>query len=93
MFFLMNGGRVITVLEDNFKTELDLSQSINSLSGGELTKLWLAIAFCKEPDILFLDEPTNHLDLVALEQLRKELQAFSGAIVIVSHKPFFSIKL
>jgi len=81
--------QIITVLEDNFKTELDLSQSINTLSGGELTKLWLAIAFCKEPDILFLDEPTNHLDLVALEQLRKALQAFSGAIVIVSHKPFF----
>ncbi|HEY9891800.1 MAG TPA: ABC-F family ATP-binding cassette domain-containing protein [Candidatus Sericytochromatia bacterium] len=80
---------VTTLLEEKFETELSLSQSINSLSGGELTKLWLAIALSKRPDILLLDEPTNHLDLVALEQLRIALQEFPGALVIVSHKPFF----
>jgi ATPase subunit of ABC transporter with duplicated ATPase domains len=80
---------VTTLLEEQFETELSLSQSIGSLSGGELTKLWLAIALSKQPDILLLDEPTNHLDLVALEQLQRALQAFSGAFVIVSHKPFF----
>ncbi|MGC1394634.1 MAG: ATP-binding cassette domain-containing protein [Coleofasciculaceae cyanobacterium] len=53
---------ITTLLEDKFTTELDLAQSIGSLSGGELTKLWLAIAFWKQPDILLLDEPTNHLD-------------------------------
>lgn len=81
--------QIIKVLEDKFKTTLDLSQSISSLSGGELTKLWLAIAFWQEPDILLLDEPTNNLDLVALEQLQAAIKAFSGAIVLVSHKPFF----
>lgn len=81
--------QITTLLEDKFTTELDLSQSIASLSGGELTKLWLATAFWKQPDILLLDEPTNHLDLVALEQLRTTLQAFNGAFVIVSHKPRF----
>lgn len=81
--------QIITILEDKFATQLDLAQSINSLSGGELTKLWLAIAFWQEPDILLLDEPTNHLDLVALKQLQTALQSFSGAFVIVSHKPFF----
>jgi ATPase subunit of ABC transporter with duplicated ATPase domains len=80
---------VTNLLKDKFETELCLSASISSLSGGELTKLWLAIAFSKQPDILLLDEPTNHLDLVALEQLRQVLQVFPGAIVIVSHKPFF----
>ncbi|HAA32236.1 MAG TPA: ABC transporter ATP-binding protein [Cyanobacteria bacterium UBA8553] len=80
---------VTTLLEEKFETEISLSQSISSLSGGELTKLWLAIAFSKQPDILLLDEPTNHLDLMALEQLRTALQAFSGTFVIVSHKPFF----
>lgn len=81
--------QITTLLEDKFTTELNLAQSIGSLSGGELTKLWLAIAFWKQPDILLLDEPTNHLDLTALEQLRITLQAFTGAFVIVSHKPFF----
>jgi ATPase subunit of ABC transporter with duplicated ATPase domains len=80
---------VTNLLKDKFETELCLSASIGSLSGGELTKLWLAIAFSKQPDILLLDEPTNHLDLIALEQLRQVLQVFPGAIVIVSHKPFF----
>jgi ATPase subunit of ABC transporter with duplicated ATPase domains len=80
---------VTTLLEEKFETEVSLSQSISSLSGGELTKLWLAHALSKQPDILLLDEPTNHLDLMALEQLRKALQGFSGAFVMVSHKPFF----
>jgi ATPase subunit of ABC transporter with duplicated ATPase domains len=80
---------VTNLLKDKFDTELCLSASISSLSGGELSKLWLAIAFSKQPDILLLDEPTNHLDLIALEQLRQLLQVFPGAIVIVSHKPFF----
>ncbi|MBD0261555.1 MAG: ABC-F family ATP-binding cassette domain-containing protein [Tolypothrix sp. Co-bin9] len=80
---------VTNLLKEKFETELCLSASIGSLSGGELTKLWLAIALSKQPDILLLDEPTNHLDLVALEQLQKVLQVFPGAIVIVSHKPFF----
>jgi ATPase subunit of ABC transporter with duplicated ATPase domains len=80
---------VTTLLESQFATEISLSASISSLSGGELTKLWLALALSKQSDILLLDEPTNHLDLVALEQLRKALQDLNGAFVIVSHKPFF----
>ncbi len=80
---------VTTLLEEKFATELSLSQPIHSLSGGELTKLQIAIALSQQPDILLLDEPTNHLDLLALEQLRKTLQDFSGAFVLVSHKPFF----
>lgn len=80
---------VTTLLEEKFATELSFSALISSLSGGELMKLWLAIALSKQPDILLLDEPTNHLDLVGLEQLQNALRDFSGAFVIVSHKPFF----
>ncbi|MGL5061977.1 MAG: ABC-F family ATP-binding cassette domain-containing protein [Microcoleus sp.] len=82
---------VTALVEEKFglAQEISLSQSIASLSGGELTKLWLAIALAKQPDILLLDEPTNHLDLVGLAQLQTALQEFSGAAVIVSHKPFF----
>lgn len=80
---------VTALLEEKFAAQISLFQSIGSLSGGELTKLWLALAFSKQPDILLLDEPTNHLDLIALEQFQTALQEFSGAFVIVSHKPFF----
>ncbi|ESA32137.1 abc transporter [Leptolyngbya sp. Heron Island J] len=72
-----------------FRTTLDLSLPLQSLSGGELTKLFLAIGLSRSPDLLLLDEPTNHLDLWALEDLYQALCQFRGAFVIVSHKPFF----
>lgn len=77
------------MLETVFSTTLDLSLSIKNLSGGELTKLFLAIGLSQSPDFLFLDEPTNHLDYWALEDLRQSLDQFQGAFVVVSHKPFF----
>jgi ATPase subunit of ABC transporter with duplicated ATPase domains len=80
---------ITTLLEEKFATEISLSGKLSSLSGGELTKLWLAVALSKQPDILLLDEPTNHLDLAALESLQRVLLEFCGAFVIVSHKPFF----
>jgi ATPase subunit of ABC transporter with duplicated ATPase domains len=76
-------------LQTQLHTQLDVSLPIASLSGGELTKLLLAIALAPAPDILLLDEPTNHLDLLALEHLRACLEPFQGALVIVSHKPYF----
>jgi ATPase subunit of ABC transporter with duplicated ATPase domains len=77
------------ILETTFGTALDLSLPVQSLSGGELTKLFLAVGLSRSPDLLLLDEPTNHLDYWALEDLRQFLCAFQGAFVIVSHKPFF----
>lgn len=77
------------ILEAKFNTQLDLSQPVANLSGGELTKLFLAIGLSHNPQVLLLDEPTNHMDYLALEQLRRFLTTFEGAFVIVSHKPFF----
>jgi ATPase subunit of ABC transporter with duplicated ATPase domains len=81
--------QITELLETRFQTTLDLSRSIVGLSGGELTRLSLAIGLAHSPDLLLLDEPTNHLDYAALEVLRQFLQTFEGAFVIVSHKPFF----
>lgn len=81
--------QITNLLEAKLGTSLDLSLPISSLSGGELTKLFLAIGLQKDPNVLLLDEPTNHLDFWALEQLKNFLVEFEGAFVIVSHKPFF----
>lgn len=77
------------ILQTQFNTDIDLYLPVKNLSGGELTKLFLAIGLSQEADLLLLDEPTNHMDLQALESLRQLLVNFSGAFVIVSHKPFF----
>ncbi|MEH1821887.1 MAG: ABC-F family ATP-binding cassette domain-containing protein [Nostoc sp.] len=77
------------ILQTQFHTVLDLSLPITNLSGGELTKLFLAIGLAQKADLLLLDEPTNHMDLQALESLKQFLQDFAGAFVIVLHKPFF----
>ena len=77
------------VLETVFGTVLELASPLRYLSGGEMMQLLLAIALWRKPDLLLLDEPTNHLDYVALEQLHQALSQFKGALIIVSHKPFF----
>jgi ATP-binding cassette subfamily F protein 3 len=63
----------------------DVFKRVSSLSGGERSRLALAILALDGANFLLLDEPTNHLDLPAREILQQVLQEFSGTILLVSH--------
>ncbi|MDV6375185.1 ABC-F family ATP-binding cassette domain-containing protein [Deinococcus arenicola] len=68
---------------------LDLTRFLNreaaTLSGGERTRLALALALAREPDLLLLDEPTTHLDIRMREWLEGWLRGFGGGVVLTSH--------
>lgn len=64
-------------------------QVINTMSGGEKTRLKLCRLLLEEPEILFLDEPTNHLDVSTLFWLEEYLQDYRGAVFTVSHDRYF----
>jgi len=66
---------------------------IDTLSGGEKTRLAIARLLLEEPALLILDEPTNHLDFKTLMWLETYLKDYKGALLIVSHDRYFLDKL
>ena len=66
-----------------------LDRSLETFSGGELTRASLARALAGDPDLLLLDEPTNHLDIESLEWLEAHLQTLDAAVVLVAHDRWF----
>ncbi|GIN88910.1 multidrug ABC transporter ATP-binding protein [Heyndrickxia sporothermodurans] len=73
--------------------DFDYSTLIETLSGGQKTRLALAKLLLTKPDILILDEPTNHLDIDTLSWLEQYLQGYNGAVLIVSHDRYFLDKV
>src|SRR3954451_1515816 len=66
-----------------------LDRSLETFSGGELTRASLARALAGDPDLLLLDEPTNHLDIESLEWLEAHLQSLDAGVVLVAHDRWF----
>jgi ATP-binding cassette subfamily F protein 3 len=72
-----------------FREGSDLDRSLDTFSGGELTRASLGRALAGQPDLLLLDEPTNHLDIESLEWLEAHLIALDAAVVLVAHDRWF----
>ncbi|WII34984.1 ABC-F family ATP-binding cassette domain-containing protein [Paenibacillus thiaminolyticus] len=71
--------------------DIGLEKDVNDLSGGQRTKVLLAKLLLEKPDILLLDEPTNYLDEQHIEWLKRYLQAYENAFILISHDiPFLN---
>ncbi len=64
-------------------------QLVDTLSGGQRTRLALAIQLSREPDILMLDEPTNHLDIETTAWLENFLASYKKCVLVISHDRYF----
>lgn len=86
-------SEIRTVLHGFRFTEKDYDTPVQSLSGGQKTRLALAQILLMEYDLLILDEPTNHLDMETLAWLETYLLGYKGALLIVSHDRYFLDKV
>ncbi|MCQ2551402.1 MAG: ABC-F family ATP-binding cassette domain-containing protein [Clostridia bacterium] len=82
-------SQMIGILNSMSFKEDSYQKPIESLSGGERTRLALACLLMEKPDILLLDEPTNHLDIATLKWLEGYLKSYTGTVLIVSHDRYF----
>lgn len=74
-------------------SEMDLKQTIGTLSGGQKARVALAQCLLSGAPIIILDEPTNHLDLTSTQVMERALIHFPGAVLVVSHDRFFIDKV
>ena len=74
-------------------SENEFDKKIDTLSGGQKTRIALGKLLLQKPDLIMLDEPTNHLDLNSIMWLETYLLNYKGAVVIVSHDRYFLDKI
>lgn len=96
--FEMNNGyayksEITGVLKGLGFTEEDFSLHVNTLSGGQKTRVSLGKLLLSKPDIIILDEPTNHLDMESISWLENYLLNYNGAVLIVAHDRYFLDKI
>ena len=86
-------NEIRTVLHGFQFDEAFYDKKIQTLSGGQKTRLALGRMLLQKPDLLILDEPTNHLDIETLSWLEGYLQNYPKALLIVSHDRYFLDKV
>ena len=96
-FELNNGyaykSEVVGVLKGLGFEEDEFSKKVNTLSGGQKTRVALGKLLLSKPDIIMLDEPTNHLDMNSIAWLEGYLVNYDGSVIIVAHDRYFLDKV
>ena len=82
-------SEVVGVLKGLGFPEEEFEKEVNTLSGGQKTRVSLGKLLLSHPDIILLDEPTNHLDMSAIAWLETFLLNYDGAVIIVAHDRYF----
>lgn len=85
----MSEGRAVSLLTRYLFTYRQSTQRIGSLSGGERSRLQLALLVLSGANFLLLDEPTNNLDIASAEVLENALNDFNGTVLVISHDRYF----
>ena len=96
-FELNNGyayqSEVTGILKGLGFTEDEFDKKVNTLSGGQKTRISLGKLLLSNPDLILLDEPTNHLDLISIAWLETFLINYRGAVIVVAHDRYFLDKV
>ncbi len=82
-------SELVGVLKGLGFREEEFTKDVNTLSGGQKTRVALGKLLLTKPDVLLLDEPTNHLDMNSISWLENYLLNYNGAVLIVSHDRYF----
>ncbi|MFN8405408.1 MAG: ABC-F family ATP-binding cassette domain-containing protein [Anaerolineales bacterium] len=85
----MSEGRAVSFLTRYLFTYRQATQKVGSLSGGERSRLQLALLVLSGANFLLLDEPTNNLDIASAEVLENALNDFNGTVLVISHDRYF----
>ena len=85
----MSESRATAFLRRYLFTYKQVSQKISELSGGERSRLQLALVVLSGANFLLLDEPTNNLDIASAEVLEAALEDFVGTVLVISHDRYF----
>lgn len=82
-------SEIIGVLKGLGFEEEEFGKSVDTLSGGQKTRVALGKLLLSNPDIILLDEPTNHLDMNSIAWLETYLLNYNGSVIIVAHDRYF----